>query len=243
MPRRPVSLGRAVTPRCSRAVRCSLASTSTSSHVVVPPGSRSISAYVGSCGRSTREVQACHSSAPKFAAQTSAAGSSTTRYVCVSPGSASGFVQRGSHSGAWSGSSFCQNPLRCAPFGYRCMFSARWVRYGRTVGAICAAYRSRSRLVTGSSPERAGNSSLVRLVPRPPARGGGTRFLGWLVPLAPPPNPCPAAARPPPVRWRDSLGAAGGGGGLARSRGGGGGRARPPQPLRVGLHLVVGAPG
>jgi hypothetical protein len=117
MPRRPVTFGREKAPTCSRAVRCSRARASTSSQVVFSPGSRSISAHEGRSGRSTVDVQACHSSAPKLAAHTSAAGSSTTRYVRVSPGSASGLSQRGSQSGAWCGSALCQKPLVCAPFG------------------------------------------------------------------------------------------------------------------------------
>ena len=45
-----------------------------------------------------------------------------------SPASASGFSQRGTHSGAWSGSCLCQKPLDSAPLGKRCMLSARWAR-------------------------------------------------------------------------------------------------------------------
>ena len=46
---------------------------------VAVPGSMSMSAYVGVFGALAYAVHACHSSAPKFAAQTSAAGSSMTR--------------------------------------------------------------------------------------------------------------------------------------------------------------------
>src|SRR3546814_16425671 len=62
---------------------------STSSHAVCSPGSMSTRAYVGLRGAAVSDVHACHSRAPKFAAHTSAAGSSTTTYVLVSPSSAS----------------------------------------------------------------------------------------------------------------------------------------------------------
>ena len=62
---------------------------------------------------------------PKLAAHTSAAASSTTRDVRVSPRPASGLSQRGSQSGAWPGNSLCQKPPEPAPFGKRCMFRAR----------------------------------------------------------------------------------------------------------------------
>ena len=108
---------RAVTPRWSSAVRCSRASTSRVVPAGLLPGVQ-VDQRVGRLvGRSARDVHGCHSSAPKFAAQTSAAGSSTTTYVVVSPSSASGLSQAPSQSGAWSGRCLCQKPLPSGAVG------------------------------------------------------------------------------------------------------------------------------
>ena len=98
-----------------------------------------MSAYVGQPGASARAVQACHSSAPNFAAHPSAAGSSDDQYVVASPALAPGLSQRGIHSGACEGSCLCQKPRVPAPLGYRFMFSGRPSRYGRMTGAMRAA--------------------------------------------------------------------------------------------------------
>ncbi len=60
----------------------------------------------------------------------------------------------------------CQKPGRSAPSGKRCRFTGRPCRYGSSTGATRAAYRTSSRLVTGASPGRAGNSTFSRLVRR-----------------------------------------------------------------------------
>jgi hypothetical protein len=64
MPRLPVSFGCPTTPRCSRAVRYSPASRSSSSHDVFGPGSTSMRAHVGSEGSRTVEVHGFSSMAP-----------------------------------------------------------------------------------------------------------------------------------------------------------------------------------
>src|SRR3546814_1284792 len=102
MPRLPVTLAAARTPRWSSAVRYRRVRTRTSSKSDDVPGSTSIIAHVGWWLSRNDDVHGFSSTAPKLAAHARAAGESRTRYCSVSPGSASSLRQRGIHAGAWS---------------------------------------------------------------------------------------------------------------------------------------------
>ena len=79
MPRRPVTFGRPA--RRGARTRCGAAGPAPAGRPssCARPGRGRSARTSGWCGASTRDVHACHSSAPKLAAHTSAAGSSTTR--------------------------------------------------------------------------------------------------------------------------------------------------------------------
>ena len=113
--------------------------------------------------RSTRATRARRSWPP-----TPALRARRRRGTCASrPGRPRGCPSGAATRARASGSSLCQKPFDCRRRRESGAGSARRpARYGSAIGAICAAYRTRSRLVTGFSPPRAGNSTLSRLVTR-----------------------------------------------------------------------------
>ena len=184
------------------------------------PGSRSTSAYVGSCGASVRDVHGCHSSAPKFAAHTSAAGSSTTTYV---RGLAVVGLRRcpsaPSHSGAWSGRCLCQKPFVVGPVGVAVQVERPALEVGQRDGR-----------------DAGGVGEQLALGDR---RVAGEEHLVEVGHLEPAPEHLPGALRGRSAS-SSSIASSGSGSGTSETSATSAGSVRAPQPVRVGEHLVVG---